>query len=51
MKDDAAEAQYPIKIHLAESAHAIIINVQKLNNFLKIVELFSPKSEFNLKNM
>ena len=51
MKDVAAGAQYPFKIHLVESAHAIIINVQKLTNFLKRIELFSPKSEYNLNNI
>ena len=42
MKDVATGAQYPLKVHLAKSAHAIIINVQKLTNFLKRIELFSP---------
>ena len=50
MKDIAAGAQYPFKIHLAESVHAIIINIIKLTNFFKRMDFFSPKSEYNLNS-
>ena len=51
MKDVAAGGRYPFKIQLAESASAIIIKVQKLTNFFKRIQLFSPKSEYSLNNM